>query len=63
MKIQKLCEMRQEAECLEKQLDRQSSDLSDAQGELDHLQGLLHTLKQEDIRHVSKIAASDTICI
>lgn len=60
-KIQKLCEMRQEAETLEKQLDRQSSELSDAQGELDQLQNFLHTLKPEDLRHVSKIAASDAV--
>lgn len=61
MKIQKLYEMRQEAETLEKQLDRQSSELSEAQGELDQLQSLMHTLKPEDLRHVSKIAASDTV--
>ncbi|XP_053530297.1 centriolin isoform X2 [Ictalurus punctatus] len=52
MKIQKLYEMRQEAETLEKQLDRQSSELSEAQGELDQLQSLMHTLKPEDLRHV-----------
>lgn len=61
MKIQKLCEMQQEAEALEKQLDRQTSELSDAQGELDQLQNFLHTLKPEELRHVSKIAASDAV--
>ncbi|KAI5088185.1 centriolin isoform X2, partial [Silurus meridionalis] len=50
-KIQKLCEMREEAETLEKHLDRQSSELNQAQGEVDHLQNLLHTLNPEDIRH------------
>lgn len=54
MKIQKLSEMQQEAETLEKQLDRQSSELNVAQGERDQLQSLLHTLNAEDIRHVSK---------
>ncbi|KAK3514212.1 hypothetical protein QTP70_009471 [Hemibagrus guttatus] len=51
LKIQKLIEMRQEAETLEKQLDRQSSELSVAQEELDQLQSLLHTFNPEDIRH------------
>ncbi|XP_027001490.2 centriolin isoform X2 [Tachysurus fulvidraco] len=50
MKIQNLSEMQQEAETLEKQLDRQSSELNVAQGELDQLQSLLHTLNPEDIR-------------
>lgn len=58
MKIQKLCEMRQEAEILEKHLDKQSFELSAAQGELDQLQSFLHTLKPEDLRHVSIIAAA-----
>lgn len=58
MKVQKLCEMRQETETLEKHLERQSSELSEAQGDLDQLQSLLHTLNPEDLRHVSKIAAS-----
>lgn len=61
MKIQKLCEMRQEAETLEKHLDKQSSELSEAQGDLDQLRGLLYTLKPEDMRHVSNIAASDAV--
>ncbi|KAF4074479.1 hypothetical protein AMELA_G00239790 [Ameiurus melas] len=52
MRIQKLYEMRQEAETLEKQLDRQSSELKEAQGELDQLLSLLHSLKPEDLKHV-----------
>ncbi|KAG9261917.1 centriolin [Astyanax mexicanus] len=50
-KIQRLGELRQEAEVLEKQLDRQGAELGQTQGEQEQLQGLLHTLEPEDPRH------------
>ncbi|MCI4392552.1 hypothetical protein PGIGA_G00147150 [Pangasianodon gigas] len=49
--LEEAASQKREAENLEKQLDRQSSKLSEAQGELDQLQSLLHTLKPEDLRH------------
>ncbi|XP_072521346.1 centriolin isoform X2 [Salminus brasiliensis] len=50
-KIQRLGELRQEAEVLEKQLERHSAELGQTQGEQEQLQSLLHTLEPEDPRH------------
>ncbi|XP_066510889.1 centriolin-like isoform X2 [Hoplias malabaricus] len=50
-KVQRLGELRKEAEALEKQQDKHSTEQDQTQGELERLQSLLHTLEPEDPRH------------
>ena len=48
-------QLRDEAEALEGQLETQSGEMNRTQGELGHLQDLLHTLDPRDPQHVSTL--------